>query len=36
MENKLRKNQFINPWDIVKGLKNEVEELKAEIARLKG
>jgi kinesin family protein 6/9 len=22
MENKLKKNQFINPWDIVKGLKN--------------
>lgn len=28
MENKLKKNVFINPWDIIKGLKNEVEELK--------
>lgn len=36
MQNKIKKNQFINPWDIIKGLKNEIEELKGQISRLKG
>ena len=28
MENKVKKNQFIDPWVIIKSLKKEIEDLK--------
>ena len=35
MENKVKKNQFIDPWVIIKSLKKEVEDLKVELGLLK-